>query len=224
MNQVQTFWHNFLHLLPQFTEGDEPSQSAMESLLTSLQMIDDRLYFFIGSTDEGMDLILSAEGYPDLMPVIADMKAAAPAMPGWHIVVSYEADLLFGQRNMRVFPDTDNGNVLYMMGCKGDALWISRAVNFSVVFPGMQAAEAFAVKLREDGYSCEASLYDGAERFHAQAEVTLPLIPTCDNIGKAEDMLAALALPFGGQNDGWGCFEVSAEEANLALQKITDSY
>ena len=212
MNPVQTFWQDFVRLLPQLTEGEDPSASAMDALLNALQGIDERLYFFIGSTDAGMDLILSAEGYSDLMPLLNQIKASSPVVPGWQTVITYEADLLFGQRNLRVFPETENGDVLYKMGRKGDALWLSRPVNFSVVLPDMQAAKQFATQLKQDGYRCEVSSYDGAKDMQAQAEITLELIPGIENIDNAEKMLAALALPFGGRNDGWGCGEVSAAD------------
>jgi hypothetical protein len=45
-----------------------------------------------------------------------------------------------------------------MMGRKGDALWLSRPVNFSVVFPDTQAAKQFAVQLKQDEYRCEVAL------------------------------------------------------------------
>lgn len=209
MAQVHAFWRNFLRMLPQLTAGEEPSQAAMEELLSCLEEVDSRLYFFIGSTDDGMDLVLSAEGYPDLMPVVMRIKAAAPVVPGWRVLSAYDAELLFGQRNEHIFPKTESGDVLYKMAQNGDALWIERPVNFSLVFSTAAAARQFAARIAVDKLACDTSPYDGAEGYTYQVEVTIPLIPTYANIERAEARFSSLAKPFGGRNDGWGCFEVA---------------
>ncbi len=87
----------------------------MEELLTSLEKVEPRLYYHLGSNDRGTDLILSAEGHADLMPVLNLLKKEAPVAFGWKIVVVYEGMLTFGERNDRVFPATENGDVLYRM-------------------------------------------------------------------------------------------------------------
>ena len=95
------------------------------------------------------------------------------------------------------------------MAQNGDALWIERPVNFSLVFSTAAAARQFAARIAVDKLACDTSPYDGAEGYTYQVEVTIPLIPTYANIERAEARLSSLAKPFGGRNDGWGCFEVA---------------
>jgi hypothetical protein len=61
---------------------------------------------------------------------------------------------LFGERNEKVFPNTENGDALYRMATSGDCLWMSRKVNFSLVFSSKDRATDFADKAAIDNYLC----------------------------------------------------------------------
>jgi len=62
----------------------------------------------------------------------------------------------------------------------GDSLSLPRSIDFSVVFPSQQAAFAFCDEIVESG-------------------LTLAM----------EGWLAIEAEAFGGENDGWGCFNMN---------------
>jgi Regulator of ribonuclease activity B len=209
MANTALFWNEFSKLNSQL-EGDQPSAEAMKQLLSCLEEIDQRLYYHLGSRDNGIDLILSAEGHADLMPVLDQLKATAPKIERWDVLAAFEGMLLFGQRNERVFPDTENGDVLYRMALNGDKLWIAREVNFSLVFPTEGGAANFLKKAAVENFHCEVSEYNGAEGYSFQAEVNMAIIPSHETITLIENRLEKLAEEFGGRNDGWGCFEVKA--------------
>jgi Regulator of ribonuclease activity B len=207
MNDIDNFWHEFLKIQNQFT-GNELSSDAMNHLLMYLEKIDPRLYYHTGSKDKGTDLILSAEGHADLMPIMEKIKFAAPTLENWTVVTAYDGLLLFGERNNRVFPSTENGDVLFRMASSGDKLWISRDVNFSVIFPTKENATVFHSKIEQLGMQSVIEKYDGARGFLFQVEVSKKIIPDHQTITTIENHLATLASPLNGRNDGWGCFEV----------------
>ena len=211
MNDIENFWTEFSERCGEISE-ETPSDEAMDYLLECLRGIDPRLYYHIGSRDDGTDLILSAEGHPDLMPVLQELKQNAPSIDGWRIVISYDGMLIFGERNIEVFPSTENGDVLFRLALKGDRPWIPRPVTFSVVFPSLADASAFAEIIAGANTKCEVSNYDGAASYSHQAEVTTNIVATHQEVTNFENYLGRVAVKFGGRNDGWGCF-VSNEKS-----------
>lgn len=206
MDNIEAFWKVFEDINLDL-EGENPSLSAMDDLLEELNNIDTRLYYHLGSKDDGTDLILSAEGHADLMMELIQLKDAAPKIPNWGIVTSYDGMLLFGERNKEIFPLTQNGDVLFRMAQNGDRLWEARDVNYALVFPNEESALKFKSEASKDTQACEVSEYDGAPGYPYQADVTIELIPSCNNITNKEAYFGELAANFGGRNDGWGCFE-----------------
>ena len=109
-------------------------------------------------------------------------------------------------RNYTQFPDDENGDVLWDMARDGDNLDKRREINFSVIFPGEDAAMAFALQLLRKGQKVSFGPYEGNEQLPWQVEVHPVLLPTHEAITHYENLLARDAEPLGGQNDGWGCF------------------
>jgi hypothetical protein len=109
-------------------------------------------------------------------------------------------------RDYSLFPDDENGDVLWGMASRGDKLDIPREINFSVVFPSEDEAMEFAVHLLRNDQKVSFSSYDGKDGFPWQVEVH-PMMPALhETISDYENLLAADAKPLGGMNDGWGCF------------------
>lgn len=105
------------------------------------------------------------------------------------------------------FPNDENGDVLRRMYESGDDLSRPRDMDFTVILPDEASAKAFAKGFEQQGFE----LYFG----HSETVPDLPwdvvvifnLVPTHASITEIEDQLAKAAGPFGGRNDGWGCFE-----------------
>lgn len=209
MTENAQFWDEFSKIHTQL-ENEETSPNAMEHLLSSLEQIDKRLYFHLGSLDNRMDLILSAEGHAQLMPVLNQLKKDAPAVQNWSVQVAYEGMLLFGERNDQVFPATENGDVLFNMAQSGDSLWIARKINFSLIFPDRESAQGFSAKATSENFQCKVDKYDVAEGYKFQVEVSIEMVPNHEAITSIESHMEELAQPYGGRNDGWGCFEVQS--------------
>jgi hypothetical protein len=176
----------------------------MRGLLEALRQLDRRLYYHVGEHDKGVDLILSAEGHCDALPLLKRIRDNAPETPGWEVVAAFDGDLVIGRRNVAVFPEDENGDILYRMARSGDDLCIKRVINFSVVFRTTGARRKFLRSLQEEGL--EARPEEGSRRAR-DVTVTKIMLPTHETITAFERRLEFLAVPFEGRNDGWGCFQ-----------------
>jgi Regulator of ribonuclease activity B len=113
------------------------------------------------------------------------------------------------KRDYLVFPDDENGDVLWRMAEQGDNLAIAREVNFSVIFPNEASALKFAVYLLRNGHKVSFSEYEEQDELPWQVEVHPVMLPTHKQITDFEKLLANTSHEHGGQNDGWGSFEQS---------------
>ena len=109
-------------------------------------------------------------------------------------------------RDYKQFPDDENGDILWDMGQSGDDLAKPREVDFSVIFPSEEAALKFAVHLLRNDQKVSFSEYEGNDELPWQVQAHPVMVPSHENIAGYEDQLGRDAEPFGGRNDGWGCF------------------
>lgn len=184
---------------------DNGKEDEMMVVLDALKRVDPRLYYHVGYRDDGADLLLSAEGHFDLSPVIAECMAQAPDCAGWRFRPILESESLFGKRDAALFPDDENGDVLFGIAVRGGDLITPKEVDFCHVFPSEFAARSFASGLPDSG-EVAMEPYDGAAGFTWQVRVTRRMIPTHRNITAHEAQLAVLASRHEGRPDGWGFF------------------
>jgi len=205
MNTTQSFWSHFKEVQKSLEDSDS---DALRSLYLCLTKVDDRLYLHTGQKDNGFDLILSAEGIPELLPILDRLAESAPILDGWSYITCYDGDFVFGGRNDELYPNDINGGVLYKMVSQGDRPWIERDVDFSVVFPDRKAADDFISEFDTDYSNGNVEPYDGAEGYTYQVSLTKFMHPTYKGISTFEESISLVAERFGGRNDGWGCFTI----------------
>jgi hypothetical protein len=104
------------------------------------------------------------------------------------------------------FPRDENGDILWDMNEDGDNLAVAREIDFSVIFPTEDAALQFAVHLLRNDQKVSFAAYEEHEELPWQVQAHPVMVPTHENISGYESQLAQDATPFGGRNDGWGCF------------------
>ncbi len=198
---IQELWRCFEERRRGLVTPVDPE--AMDEVLSVLRRIDRRFYYHVVEHDDGAELILSAEGDCDALPLLRRVLDGAPSVPGWRVRAVFDGDLAIGRRNTAVFPEDENGDVLLRMARAGDDLCVARAINFSVVFPDARARSGFLAGLEEEGLTGRSE--DGG---HEPWDVTVTevMLPTHANITTFERRLELLAIPFEGRNDGWGCF------------------
>jgi hypothetical protein len=106
-------------------------------------------------------------------------------------------------------PDDVNGDVLRRLVADGDNLSVPRTIDFQIIIPDEKSAVRFAevvsskfgsvkIKLFEEGKPGLAWDVTGSRMMH----------PDHKEITEVEMFLEDAAAPFGGENDGWGCFAV----------------
>lgn len=109
--------------------------------------------------------------------------------------------------SMNTFPNDENGDVVRRMQESGDDLSQPRDIEFQFVFGIEQKAKDFALQVRSTySLTAEPSRYE--ERKIWQTTVMKHMLPTHHDISALEQSLTQLAQVYGGQADGWGCFQV----------------
>jgi hypothetical protein len=98
----------------------------------------------------------------------------------------------------------ENAEVLENMARNGSELSSPRSVEFSYVFAETGAAEAFARQAGSEGFDVSMEKVELGEAWDVTASKVL--VPTCENITEAEELLNAIAQPHEGRSDGWGFF------------------
>lgn len=110
-------------------------------------------------------------------------------------------------RNYELFPDDDNGNVLWQMMEDGNDLTEPHEFEFSLVFETQQQAEKCALHLlhleqqvslfQEDQHSDGSNLW--------VVNIHISLIPEHEDIEDLEKWFTRIGQEFEGEYDGWGC-------------------
>lgn len=99
----------------------------------------------------------------------------------------------------------ENEEVLQRLRAGGDDLSDARAIDFTVVFSDEVSARTFAGQFAAD-YSVSVERTEISEDRPWDVLVTKRMIPRNEDIAAFEALLESTAAPFGGRNDGWGCF------------------
>ena len=200
-NAITQFWNTFADHTDFFAIPDNPMEAQMMVVLDALKQVDPRLYYHIGYHDQGVDFLLSAEGHFDLSQTIAECVSLAPKMPGWRIRPILDSKSLSGERDERLFPNDENGDVLFGIAEQAGDLITIKDVDYCHIFPSEEAARIFAQEC-DDGVTIEP--YDGEDGFSWEVVVTRQMVPSHDNVSEQETHLAGLAARHGGRPDGWG--------------------
>lgn len=108
-------------------------------------------------------------------------------------------------RDLTLYPEDENGDVLWNMLQDGDDLSIPREVDFALIFPTEDVAIAFAVHLLKNEQKVSFARYEGNDEFPWQILVHPLMVPTHHNIAGFEGLLGTEAVPYSGRLDGWGC-------------------
>ncbi len=106
------------------------------------------------------------------------------------------------------FPDDDNGNVLRGMYEDGDDMSQPRDIDFTVVLPNSDAVQEFGSSFYNLGLQVKAKKSGTVPELPWDVTVTINMLPSYEDIIAFEQKLEKVAVPLGGRNDGWGCFQV----------------
>ena len=110
-------------------------------------------------------------------------------------------------RNYELFPDDDNGNVLWQMYEDGNDLTDLHEIEFSIVFTTQEQADKCALHLLHEEQ--KVSLFqeevknDGSDLWVLNVHVNM--IPEYQDVQDLEEWFVKIAEMFQGEYDGWGC-------------------
>lgn len=110
-------------------------------------------------------------------------------------------------RNYELFPDDDNGNVLWQMYEDGNDLTDLHEIEFSIVFTTQDQAEKCALHLLHEEQKIslfqEEVKNDGSDLCVLNVHVNM--IPEYQDVQDLEEWFVKIAEMFQGEYDGWGC-------------------
>ena len=107
-----------------------------------------------------------------------------------------------------VFPNDENGNVLRNMYEDGDDLSQPRDINFTVALPNSDAVQEFGSHFYNLGLQVKAKKNNTVPSLPWDVVVTINMLPTHGGIAEFEQELEKVAVPLGGRNEGWACFQI----------------
>lgn len=106
-------------------------------------------------------------------------------------------------------PDDVNGDVLRRLVAGGDNLSVPRTIDFQIIFPDEKSATEFAEVVRSKFDTVGITFFEERKpRPVWDVTASRMMLPDHKAITEMEMFLEDAASPFGGKNDGWGCFTV----------------
>jgi len=109
------------------------------------------------------------------------------------------------KRDYSLFPNDDNGDVLWHMRSKGDELTQPRELDFTVILPSEEAAINFALGCLRSGFKVEMEQSDehNGDGLDWTVTVYTCAVPSHSDISTLEQSLGEFAAPLGGRTSGW---------------------
>ena len=108
-------------------------------------------------------------------------------------------------RNYELYPDDDNGNVLWQMHTDGDDLTEPHEIEYSLAFKSEEQADQCALYLLKEEQ--KISIFEDTEGESSEWSITIYVYmePEHSDIVDLEEWFTKIAEQHGGEYDGWGC-------------------
>lgn len=108
-------------------------------------------------------------------------------------------------RNYELYPDDDNGNVLWQMHTDGDDLTEPHEIEYSLAFKSEAQADQCALYLLKEEQ--KISVFEDTEGESSEWIITIYVYmePEHSDIVDLEEWFTKIAEQHGGEYDGWGC-------------------
>ena len=108
-------------------------------------------------------------------------------------------------RNYELYPDDDNGNVLWQMHTDGDDLTEPHEIEYSIAFKSEEQADQCALYLLKEEQ--KISLFEDTEGESSEWIITIYVYmePEHSDIVDLEEWFTKIAEQHSGEYDGWGC-------------------
>ena len=117
-------------------------------------------------------------------------------------------------RDTALFPEDDNGDVLWQMQEDGDDLTEVHEIEFTLAFPSKQQAEQCALHLLHEEQRVSLHEDDNDEKQSSEwlVVVYIHMEPEYQDIVDLEQWFTKIAEQYQGEYDGWGCMAYVYDE------------
>ncbi|XQW86040.1 ribonuclease E inhibitor RraB [Thalassotalea piscium] len=109
------------------------------------------------------------------------------------------------ERDLALFPQDANGDVLWKMLLEGDDLSEIREVEFSVLFPNQELALQFGHLLLENNQKLSFCPFQGDPDYPWEITAYPEMDVSYENIVAYQHLLETSSAPLQGKFDGWYC-------------------
>ncbi|GHE86818.1 ribonuclease E inhibitor RraB [Thalassotalea profundi] len=109
------------------------------------------------------------------------------------------------ERNLALFPQNANGDMLWQMLLEGDDLSEIREVEFSVLFPSQELALKFGHLLLENNQKLSFCPFKNDPDYPWEITAYPEMGATYENISAYQHLLETSSAPLKGKFDGWYC-------------------
>lgn len=118
-------------------------------------------------------------------------------------------------RDLELFPNDDNGDVLWQMAQDGDDLTEAHEIEYSIAFKSQQAAEKCALFLLNEEQKISLFIDEEAESNEWIITIYVYMEPEYSDIVDLEEWFTKIANDHGGEYDGWGCMAYVYDDEDI---------
>lgn len=124
-------------------------------------------------------------------------------------------------RDFKLYPDDDNGNVLWQMHQDGDDLTEPHEIEYSIAFKNQELADKCALYLLHEEQKISLFVDEDSDIAEWIVTIYVYMEPEYSDIVDLEEWFTKIAEQHQGEYDGWGCMAYvydDEDESDAELQ------
>ncbi len=119
------------------------------------------------------------------------------------------------ERDLELFPNDDNGDVLWQMAQDGDDLTEAHEIEYSIAFTDKAKAEQCALFLLHEEQKISLFIDEESENQEWIITIYVYMEPEYSDIVDLEEWFTKIANEHGGEYDGWGCMAYVYDDEDI---------
>ncbi len=119
------------------------------------------------------------------------------------------------ERDLELFPNDDNGDVLWQMAQDGDDLTEAHEIEYSIAFTDKAKAEQCALFLLNEEQKISLFIDEESENQEWIITIYVYMEPEYSDIVDLEEWFTKIANEHGGEYDGWGCMAYVYDDEDI---------
>ena len=119
------------------------------------------------------------------------------------------------ERDLELFPNDDNGDVLWQMAQDGDDLTEAHEIEYSIAFTDIAKAEQCALFLLHEEQKISLFIDEESDNQEWIITIYVYMEPEYSDIVDLEEWFTKIANEHGGEYDGWGCMAYVYDDEDI---------